>query len=76
MNKKAEYARGGGIKRNMIDSEARVKREAMARKDGGQVVAKKDGGKVPELKSGGRLDKYARGGRAGADKNPFSSAKC
>lgn len=50
---------------------------AVPLKTGGKVVAPKlqEGGKVEGKKSGGRLDKFARGGRAGADKNPYSSAK-
>lgn len=81
MAKGKSYAKG--FKRGgKIDSEARIKKEAMSTttadmganrcyNKGGEVTPKKDGGPVPELKSGGRLSKFATGGKTGS---PFSSA--
>lgn len=56
-----------------------VIKEAKQKADGGTVEAPKkkaEGGKITGKKSGGRLDKRARGGGVGADKRPYSSAKC
>lgn len=67
------FAKGGTVQSEPAHA---AKLEKAAGLKTGGAVKLKTGGKVPGRATGGRLDKRARGGGVGADKSPFSSAKC